>query len=90
MNDTNETTSGKKVSVSVPITSVATLILLAAGTAAYLLVSRQDEEETPTQKPRTVKSIRKRFGLLTLVTLIENDSTRKVVLALLRAMAKRA
>jgi flagellar basal body-associated protein FliL len=90
MNETNETTSGRKVSVSVPITSVATLILLAAGTAAYLLVSRQDEEEVTAQKPRTVKSIRKRLGLLTLVTLIENDSTRKMVLALLRAMAKRA
>jgi hypothetical protein len=32
----------------------------------------------------------RKAGLLTVVTLIENDATRRVVVAILRAMARRA
>jgi hypothetical protein len=32
----------------------------------------------------------RRVGLMTLITLIENDTTRRVVVAALRAMARRA
>jgi len=82
------------ISGSVPLGAIAlgALIAVAAATA-YLLTNRENGGVTATIKDKG-KSGRKGFGrklgLMTAITLIENDATRKLVIALLRAMARRA
>jgi hypothetical protein len=90
---TADSNSNDDVNVNVPVGVVAMGALLAAGAAlAYILLGRGSESATP-DPGRVAKSGRglmRRAGILTLITLIENDATRKVVVALLRAMARRA
>jgi hypothetical protein len=77
-------------SVSIPIgAAVAGLILMMAA-AAYLLMGQGSEGESEPASPRPGSSFARRMGLLGLVTMIENDATRKVVVAVLKAMARRA
>lgn len=89
----DDTGSNKGVSVSMPIGAVAAAAALGLAAAAYAFFGRDDEETPATngvQKSRPSKGVRRKLGLMTLVTLIENDATRKVLVALLRAMARRA
>ena len=75
----------RNVSVSLPLAAVGGLLLMAAAAVAYAFILRGDQEEG--SSPR--KTIRRKFGLMTAITLIENDATRKLVIAVLRAMARR-
>jgi hypothetical protein len=83
----------QNVSMSVPIGVVATSVLLGlAAAVAYIILGRSDQSVTgaPGQAARSGRSMMRRVGLMTLITLIENDTTRRVVVAALRAMARRA
>ena len=87
-NDENQS-----ISVSMPTGVVAAGIVVGlAVVAAYLMSSKTDVDPGTALKgsARASKGFGKRMGLMTLITLIENDATRKVVVAVLRAMAKRS
>ncbi|MBV9282283.1 MAG: hypothetical protein JOZ41_19550 [Chloroflexi bacterium] len=91
MSDDN---NGKPViSGSVPVSALAAagLMVLAAVTA-YLLVNREDSElgDTVREKTRGGGKLGRRLGLRAAIMLIENDATRRVVLAVLKAMLRRA
>lgn len=77
-------------SVSVPIgAAVGAILLLGAATVAYMLLSG-DQNGEGSSAAKSGRSAFRRFGLLSLVTLIENDATRKVVVAILKAIARRS
>jgi hypothetical protein len=82
----------KNVSVSVPIGLIVGGALLGLAMAAFLLVSKSDEvgSDATTAVTRSGKGAVRKVGLMTLVTLIENDITRRVVVAVLKSMARRA
>lgn len=87
--DSNE----QNFSVSVPVGAAVAAILLAGATAAaYLIIGRPgtDVESDGGSSGRKGGNFFRRMGILGLVTLIENDATRKLVVAVLKAMAKRA
>jgi hypothetical protein len=86
--DSNE----QKFSVSVPVGAAVAAILLAGATAAaYLIIGRPGtEEESEGGSSRSGGNFFRKMGLLGLVAMIENDATRKVVVAVLKAMARRA
>jgi hypothetical protein len=92
MADRRNDTEGQSIGVSVPIGAVAVAALVALGVASYLLTNRSDETTTGTagQVARSGRRAGRRLGLNVAITLLENDATRKVVLALLKAMARRA
>jgi hypothetical protein len=86
-------------SVSLPIGAAvsAALLAVAAGAAVLLLGLGRNGDESETSgsasksgKSSSGKNFFRRVGILGLVTLIENDATRKVVVAVLKAMARRA
>lgn len=82
---------GSNLSVSVPIGALATAAVLGAAAAAYLFVNRGDSgATTPSGLNQKGKGLRRKVGLTTVITLLENDASRKVVLSILRAMARRA
>ena len=90
MADAEEKEGKQNISMSVPIGGIATLVVLGLATAGYLVASRNSEPEGAVERARSSgRAVRRRLGLMTLVTLIENDTTRKVLVALLRAMARR-
>ena len=83
-----EDSGGRNVALTLPIGALGAVLALAIGAAAYNYLSgSSDEEAAPKGKSG---SMRRRLGLMTVITLLENDATRKVVIAVLRAMAKRA
>lgn len=90
----DDSTSDENFSVSIPVGAAVTAVLLAgAAAAAYLIIGRADTEGTAAQASsatRSGKSMFRRLGIMGLVTLIENDATRKVVVAVLKAMARRS
>jgi hypothetical protein len=89
----DESNREQGVAVSVPIGVVATGVLLAAGAAiAYVLLAKESNGVVSEagQAARSGKGMLRKAGLMTLITMIENDATRKVVVAILRAMARRA
>src|SRR5438270_219336 len=78
-------------SVSIPVgAAVGALLLAGAAAAAYVLIGRTDEtsESGGSSSGRQGKSMFRRLGIMSLVTLIENDATRKVVVAVLKAIAR--
>jgi len=87
----NDDQSQQKVSFNVPIGVLAAAAVIGLAGAAYMLLSQSsdEEDESTSSKPKSGGNIRKKLGLMTLVTLIENDVTRKGVVALLKALAKR-
>lgn len=80
------------MSISLPVGVVASVLLLGvAGGAAYLILGQENAAEAVQGrviKPR--KRLLRKVGLSALVTLIENDATRRVLVAALRAVAKRS
>jgi hypothetical protein len=91
MSEDTDTNGKSNLSVSVPIGGLATLVVLGLATAGYLLASRNSDDDAPAEKSKpSGRNVRRRLGLMTAITLIENDATRKVVVAMLRAMARRA
>ena len=81
------------ISVSLPVGVIATGLLIGvAASIAYVLVSRQDDSTENAQGRSRSKGggIFRRMGLVTLISLIENDATRKVLVTVLRAIARRA
>jgi hypothetical protein len=81
----------RNISVSVPVGALAAALVIGAAGAAYALIGRNSEETDAgnAQKPRS-SNMRRKLGLMTLITVIENDASRKVLLALLRAIARRS
>ena len=90
----NEDSESKPViSGSVPIGALAAGVIVGAAVlAAYLLTNRDngDVASSVKSKARSGKGFGRKLGLMTAITLIENDATRKVVLAVLKAIARRA
>lgn len=87
----SDNSSDANFSVSMPVgAAVAAVLLAGAAGAAYLLLGRGGETEGTAQSSKGGKSMFRRMGILGLVTLIENDATRKLVVAVLKAMARRA
>lgn len=87
---TESDNGNKGVAVSVPVGALgaaAALALAGAGYAYFMRSSAEPDENG--QKPRS-GGLRRRLSLMTAIALIENDATRKLVVAALRAMAKRA
>ena len=85
--DSNE----QNFSVSVPVGAAVAAILLAGATAAaYLIIGRPAELGAEGGQSMPGGGFLRKVGLLGLVAMIENDATRKVVVAVLKAMAKRA
>ncbi|MGH2441556.1 MAG: hypothetical protein ACRDFX_00110 [Chloroflexota bacterium] len=82
----------KKVSVSVPIGAVVLGVTAALAGAAYTLLKRDADDAALDlgQKMKPVRGMRKKIGLVALAGLIENDKSRKLLVATLRAMARRA
>jgi hypothetical protein len=86
-----EDQQGSNLSVSVPIGALATAAVLGAAAAAYVFLNRGDSDTpTPSGLNQKGKGLRRKVGLTTVITLLENDASRKVVLSILRAMARRA
>lgn len=82
---------GPNISVSVPIRALASVAVLGAAAAAYMYMNRS-ESTTPGASGIAGKSkkVRRKLGLTTVITVLENDASRKVVLSVLKAMARRA
>jgi cellulase/cellobiase CelA1 len=87
-----EDQQGSNISVSVPIGVLASAAVLGASAAAYLFLNSRGESSTTSSPTRSDKGkgLRRKVGLTTVITLLENDASRKVVLTVLRAMARRA
>jgi hypothetical protein len=88
-----EDTDNKGVSLTLPIGALGAALALGLAAAAYTYFSNEDAEDAQSkggQSKGKSGSMRRRLGLMTVITLLENDQTRKVVLAVLRAMARRA
>ena len=79
-------------SVSVPMSLIAAVAaVVLAAVAAYLLTNQSNEgSATSGNHSSKGKSLGRKVGLRALITLIENDTSRKVVVATLKAMARRA
>lgn len=87
----DEDQEGSNISVSVPIGALVSAAVLGAGAAAYLFVNRSNTGTPPSSNlNERGKGLRRKVGLTTVITLLENDASRKVVLSILRAMARRA
>ena len=83
---------GKNISASVPLGTLGGLLVLGLAAAAYTYFAREGEIGNPVEALQNVKpkAVRRKVGLMTLVALIENDTTRRVLVALLKAMARRS
>jgi hypothetical protein len=88
---TEENVTDRNLSVSVPVGAIATALVLGLAAVAYTLIGREGEsDETNTSQKTKSGGIRRKLGLMTLITLIENDTTRKLLVSVLRAIAKRS
>jgi hypothetical protein len=92
MADRGNESQEQSIGVSVPIAAIAAGAVVALGVASYLLSNRGQEGTTGTASnvARSGRKAGRRLGLNALIALLENDATRRVVLALLKAMARRA
>lgn len=78
-------------SITLPLgAAIGAIALGAAGMAAYLMFNDNEGASPGAGLASSGRGMLRRFGLLGLVTLIENDATRKVLVAVLKAMARRA
>lgn len=87
----DEDQQSSNISVSVPIGALASVAVLGAAGAAYLFMNRSETASSAVSGLNEKgKGLRRKVGLTTVITLLENDASRKVVLSVLRAMARRA
>lgn len=90
-NDENQ-----NVSVNVPVGVIATGLVLGLASAIYMLIGRNDENVkegmagTASQVTRGARGTLRKAALTALIAAIENDATRRLVVAVLKAMAKRS
>lgn len=75
------------VSVSVPVGLVASALILLAAGAVYMLVAKPDI--VPAEPPNP-KGMLRRAGLLALAGAIENEFSRKALVAIIRVVARRS
>lgn len=80
-----ETNGGRGVAVSMPAGAIGGIMLLGILAAAYALLSRDGDRSLPSGS-----NLKRKVGLTTLIALLENDATRKVVITVLKALAKRS
>jgi hypothetical protein len=81
----------ESVALSLPVPLVAAGLLVGLAVAAYVLMGHDSagaDQAGSLRKP--VKKFRRKMGLTTLITLIENDTTRKLLVTALKAMARRS
>jgi len=86
---TQEENGGKNVSLALPVGALGAALAIGLAAAAYTYLSSDDAGESSDTKAKA-GSMRKKLGLKTIITLLENDATRKVVISVLKAMARRA
>jgi hypothetical protein len=89
-----ESDDNQNVALSLPVPVVAAGLAAGLAVAAYVLLGRSNAAVEPVDKAtkatKATKKFGRKLGLTTLITLIENDTTRKVVVAVLRAVARRS
>ncbi|MGI8824040.1 MAG: hypothetical protein ACR2JC_00050 [Chloroflexota bacterium] len=86
MNDGPE----QKLSVSVPLAAIAAAVLLGLAAAAYALTNQDESLSDKVSKVKPSKGLGRKIGLRTFITLLENDATRKVLIAALKAISRRS
>lgn len=87
----------QKVSMNMPVGALAAALVLGLASAAYALLMRENEStsregmtSSASGMARSGKGMLRRAALTGLIAAIENDASRKVVIAVLKAMAKRS
>jgi len=81
----------QKISVNVPVAAIAVAIVLIIAAAVYSLSDRSDDLGTKAgERAKQGRGMGKKLGLMTFVSLLENDATRKVVIAMIKVLAKRS
>lgn len=80
----------QKISVSVPLGAIASAVVLGVVAAAYVIMTREEDGNSDVGAKSRSSSFGRKIGLRTLITLIENDATRKVLVAALKALARRS
>jgi len=83
----------QNLAVSVPMGVVVAGVLLGLlAAAAYVMMQRSDSGVSGAvgQAAKSGKSMRRKLGLTTLITLLENDASRRVILTVLKAIARRS
>lgn len=89
---TDETNGQANLSLTVPLGALAAAAVLGLGAVAYILYARGDAGgEIEGAKPAKSRGgMRRKVGLMTLIAVIENDTGRRLLLTVLKAMARRA
>lgn len=87
----------KKMIVNIPNGPLAAALVLGVASAAYAMVMRNSSSPTEEGRSstgggmaRSGKGMLRKAALSGLIAAIENDASRKVVIAVLKAMAKRS
>lgn len=83
----------RSVSVSVPIgAAVAGVLLLGSAAAIYFLLGGGSKSSTSGESSvaNSSRSFLRKMGILGLATMIENDFSRKFLVSILKAIARRA
>lgn len=93
---TSDNDENQNISLNVPVGVIATGVVLGLAAAAYALMMRNSEAMTregmggtASEMARTSKGMLRKAALSGLIAAIENDASRKLVVAVLKAMAKR-
>lgn len=89
----SESNGDQSLSVSVPMGVVVAGVLVGLmAAAAYLMMQRGDATTSGSagQAARSGRGFGRKIGLTTLITLLENDASRRVILAVLKAIARRS
>jgi hypothetical protein len=81
--------ASKGIAIKAPIGALGVAAALALAGAAYTYFSRGEQASENGLKAKT-GGMRRRLSFMTLIALIENDTTRKLLVAALRAMSKRS
>ncbi len=94
---TSDNNENQNVSLNVPVGVIATGLVLGLASAVYMVMTRNSEETTAGtvvsaagQVSKGAKGTVRKAAITALIAAIENDATRKLVVAVLRTMAKRS
>ena len=92
----SENSENENISVNVPIGAIAAGLVLGLAGVAYAVMMRNSEAMTrdsmtgtASEMARTSKGMLRKAALSGLIAAIENDASRKLVVAVLKAMARR-